>query len=89
MKRHNVPGVSVGIYWQGREYLKGLRRHQRSTIRCPVDADTMFRIGSTTKTFTATAHDAAGRAGQGRSRGAGAHTTCRTSRSPTKRWRRA
>lgn len=54
MKRYNVPGVSVGIYWQGREHLRGYGV-TNVDHPLPVDADTMFRIGSTTKTFTATA----------------------------------
>jgi CubicO group peptidase (beta-lactamase class C family) len=54
MKRYHVPGVSVGIFWQGREYLKGYGV-TNVDHPLPVDADTLFRIGSTTKTFTGTA----------------------------------
>ena len=35
--------------------MSGASASPTSTIRLPVDADTLFRIGSTTKTFTATA----------------------------------
>lgn len=54
MKRTGVPGVSVGI-------LKGARRHTNgygvTNVDHPleVDDDTLFQIGSTTKTYTATA----------------------------------
>ncbi len=54
MARYHVPGVAVGIWWQGREYLKGFGV-TNVDHKLPVDADTLFRIGSTTKTFTATA----------------------------------
>ena len=54
MKRYHVPGVAVGVYWQGREHLKGFGV-TNVDHPLPVDADTLFRIGSTTKTFTATA----------------------------------
>jgi CubicO group peptidase (beta-lactamase class C family) len=54
MKRFHVPGVAVGVYWQGREHLKGFGV-TNVDHPLPVDADTLFRIGSTTKTFTGTA----------------------------------
>jgi CubicO group peptidase (beta-lactamase class C family) len=54
MKRYNVPGVAVGVYWQGHEHLRGFGV-TNIDHPLPVDADTLFRIGSTTKTFTATA----------------------------------
>jgi CubicO group peptidase (beta-lactamase class C family) len=54
MKRFHVPGVSVGVYWQGREHLRGFGV-TNVDHPVPVDADTLFRIGSTTKTFTGTA----------------------------------
>ncbi|MEO7234106.1 MAG: serine hydrolase domain-containing protein [Lapillicoccus sp.] len=49
-----VPGVAVGVWYQGKEYLKG---YGVTSLADPqtVTADTVFRIGSTTKTFTATA----------------------------------
>ena len=54
MAHHHVPGVAVGVWWQGRDHLKGFGVTNVDHPR-PVDADTLFRIGSTTKTFTATA----------------------------------
>jgi CubicO group peptidase (beta-lactamase class C family) len=54
MKRLRVPGVAVGVYWQGREHLRGFGV-TNVAHPLPVDADTLFRIGSTTKTFTGTA----------------------------------
>jgi CubicO group peptidase (beta-lactamase class C family) len=54
MKRFHVPGVAVGVYWQGREHLRGFGV-TNVDHPLPVDADTLFRIGSTTKTFTGTA----------------------------------
>jgi CubicO group peptidase (beta-lactamase class C family) len=54
MKRYHVPGVAVGVWWQGREHLRGFGV-TNVDHPVPVDADTLFRIGSTTKTFTATA----------------------------------
>ena len=54
MVRHKVPGVAIGIVCEGREFMKGFGvtnvRHP-----LPVDEKTLFQIGSTTKTFTATA----------------------------------
>ena len=54
MKRYHVPGVAVGVCWQGREHVRGFGV-TNVDHPLPVDADTLFRIGSTTKTFTATA----------------------------------
>ena len=54
MERYHVPGVAVGVCWQGREHLRGFGV-TNVDHPLPVDADTLFRIGSTTKTFTATA----------------------------------
>jgi CubicO group peptidase (beta-lactamase class C family) len=54
MARNKVPGVVLGIVCEGREFMKGFGvtsvRHP-----LPVDEKTLFQIGSTTKTFTATA----------------------------------
>ena len=54
MVQHKVPGVALGIVCEGREFMKGFGvtnvRHP-----LPVDEKTLFQIGSTTKTFTATA----------------------------------
>lgn len=54
MKRFNVPGVAVGVYYQNREYVRGYGV-TNVDYPLPVDGDTLFRIGSTTKTFTGTA----------------------------------
>src|SRR5579862_2017262 len=54
MAHHKVSGVALGIVCEGREFMKGFGvtnvRHP-----LPVDEKTLFQIGSTTKTFTATA----------------------------------
>src|SRR6202167_5915712 len=54
MARHKVPGVALGIVYEGREFMKGFGvtsvRHP-----LPVDEKMLFRSGSTTNTFTATA----------------------------------
>jgi CubicO group peptidase (beta-lactamase class C family) len=54
MARHNIPGVAVGLVHDGREYVRG---YGITNVEHPsaVDGDTLFRIGSTTKTFTGTA----------------------------------
>jgi CubicO group peptidase (beta-lactamase class C family) len=49
MKRYHVPGVAVGVYWQGREHVRGFGV-TNVDHPLPVDTDTLFRIGSTTKT---------------------------------------
>jgi CubicO group peptidase (beta-lactamase class C family) len=53
MKRHRVPGVAVGIFADGREFTAGFGV---TNIRHPLEVNehTLFQIGSTTKTFTAT-----------------------------------
>jgi len=54
MARYAVPGVAVGVWHQGREHLRGFGV---TNIEEPEDVteDTLFRVGSTTKTFTGTA----------------------------------
>lgn len=54
MRRLGVPGVAVGILHRGKRYVKG---YGVTNVDHPlqVQADTLFQIGSTTKTFTATA----------------------------------
>ncbi len=49
MERYHVPGVAVGIFYNGREYVRG---YGRTNVEKPstVDGDTLFRIGSVTKT---------------------------------------
>jgi CubicO group peptidase (beta-lactamase class C family) len=54
MKRLGVPGVAAGILHNNREYVAGFGVTSIENP-LPVDPDTLFQIGSTTKTFTATA----------------------------------
>jgi CubicO group peptidase (beta-lactamase class C family) len=53
MKAYGIPGAAVGVWAGGQEYVKG---YGVTNIDhpVPVDGDTVFRIGSTTKTFTGT-----------------------------------
>ncbi len=53
MRRLQVPGVAVGLYHQGREHLAGFGITSVENP-LPVTADTLFQIGSTTKTITGT-----------------------------------
>lgn len=53
MVRLQVPGVSVGIVFNGREHLAGFGVTSVENP-LPVTADTLFQIGSTTKTVTGT-----------------------------------
>jgi CubicO group peptidase (beta-lactamase class C family) len=53
MAEHQIPGVAVGVYYQGEEYVRGYGVTNVDYPQ-PVDEDTLFRIGSTTKTFTGT-----------------------------------
>jgi CubicO group peptidase (beta-lactamase class C family) len=53
MARYGIPGVAVGVLAQGREYVRGYGVINVD-YPVPVDGDTLFRIGSTTKTFTGT-----------------------------------
>jgi CubicO group peptidase (beta-lactamase class C family) len=54
MHRLRVPGVAVGVLHEGREFTKGFGI---TNIESPVEVneETLFHIGSTSKTFTATA----------------------------------
>ena len=54
MERYGVPGVAVGIAYGDEEYLAG---YGVTSVEnpLPVTPDTLFQIGSTTKTMTATA----------------------------------
>ncbi|MBV9279623.1 MAG: beta-lactamase family protein, partial [Chloroflexi bacterium] len=54
MDRLHVPGVVVGILCDGKEYAAGFGV-TNVEHPLPVGADTLFQIGSTTKTFTGTA----------------------------------
>ncbi len=53
MREHQVPGVAVGLWHDGRERLAG---YGVTSVEnpLPVTADTLFQIGSTTKTVTGT-----------------------------------
>ncbi len=53
MAQHQIPGVAVGVYYQGQEYVRGYGVTNVDYPQ-PVDGDTLFRIGSTNKTFTGT-----------------------------------
>jgi CubicO group peptidase (beta-lactamase class C family) len=54
MTAYRIPGVAVGVLHEGVEYVKGFGV-TNVDYPVPVDTDTMFRIASTTKTFTGTA----------------------------------
>ncbi|MFC7673699.1 serine hydrolase domain-containing protein [Mycolicibacterium sp. GCM10028919] len=53
MKAYGIPGVAAAVWAGGREHVKGygITNVDHPT---PVDGDTIFKIGSTTKTFTGT-----------------------------------
>jgi CubicO group peptidase (beta-lactamase class C family) len=53
MKRLQVPGVAIGIWNKGKEYAEGfgITSVEHSL---PVTADTLFQMGSISKTFTGT-----------------------------------
>jgi CubicO group peptidase (beta-lactamase class C family) len=53
MARYYIPGVAVGVLYQGQEYVRGYGVTNVEYPQ-PVDGDTLFRIASTTKTFTGT-----------------------------------
>jgi CubicO group peptidase (beta-lactamase class C family) len=53
MRRLSVPGVAVGLFHDGREHLAGFGITSVENP-LPVTADTLFQIGSTTKTLTGT-----------------------------------
>ncbi|MEU4561535.1 serine hydrolase domain-containing protein [Actinoplanes sp. NPDC023936] len=55
MELYAVPGVAFGLRYRGREYVRGFGVTSL-TDPSPVDGDTtVFRVASTTKTFTGTA----------------------------------
>jgi CubicO group peptidase (beta-lactamase class C family) len=54
MERLRVPGVAAGIYFLGNEYTAGYGLTSLDNP-LPVTSGTLFQIGSTTKTITATA----------------------------------
>jgi CubicO group peptidase (beta-lactamase class C family) len=54
MERLRVPGVAAGVFFEGREYQAGFGLTSLDNP-LPVTETTLFQIGSTTKTITATA----------------------------------
>ena len=54
MAKYAIPGVGLGLWWRGREYVRGFGVTSVD-VPTPVSGDTVFRVGSTTKTFTGTA----------------------------------
>lgn len=54
MAKYHIPGVAIGVYSQGEAYVRGYGVTNVDDPE-PVDGDTLFRIASTTKTFTGTA----------------------------------
>lgn len=54
MERHHVPGVAIGVLHQEKQYMDGFGVTSVDHP-LPVDEHTLFQIGSTTKTITATA----------------------------------
>ena len=54
MAKYAIPGAGLGVWYRGREYVRGFGVTNVDTNE-PVSPDTAFRIGSTSKTFTATA----------------------------------
>ncbi|WP_308467700.1 serine hydrolase domain-containing protein [Rathayibacter soli] len=54
MKKYKVPGSAVGVWYKGAEHVRGFGVTNVEDPQ-PVTGDTLFRIGSTTKTVTGTA----------------------------------
>lgn len=52
MKQYGIPGMAVGVTVDGRHYVFEYGVTSKATGK-PVDASTLFEIGSVTKTFTA------------------------------------
>jgi CubicO group peptidase (beta-lactamase class C family) len=53
--REHIPGASWGVIVDGELVHVGVTGHRELATRSPVDADTVFRIASMTKSFTAMA----------------------------------
>ena len=53
MAAYRIPGVAVAVYYRGQEHVRGYGVTNVDYPQ-PVDGDTLFRIGSITKTFTGT-----------------------------------
>jgi CubicO group peptidase (beta-lactamase class C family) len=54
MTEHRIPGAAVGVWFGGREEHAAFGVASMNTLQ-PVGPDTLFQIGSLTKTYTATA----------------------------------
>lgn len=54
MERYGIAGVGLGLWYRGTEYVRGFGV-TRTDAPEDVDGDTVFRVGSTTKTFTGAA----------------------------------
>jgi CubicO group peptidase (beta-lactamase class C family) len=54
MERYAIPGVALGLWHRGFSYVRGYGITDVDHPE-PVTGDTVFRVGSTTKTFTGTA----------------------------------
>ncbi|HEY7064481.1 MAG TPA: serine hydrolase domain-containing protein [Chloroflexota bacterium] len=52
MAEYQIPGVAVGVYYQGQDYVRGYGVTNVDYPQ-PVDGDTLFRMASVAKTFTA------------------------------------
>lgn len=54
MDKYQIPGAAVAVLYRGHQHVRGFGiTNVRHPV--PVDGDTLFQIGSTTKTFTGTA----------------------------------
>jgi CubicO group peptidase (beta-lactamase class C family) len=53
MANYGIPGVAVGVLHRGEEFVRGYGV-TNVDYPIPVDGDTVFRVASTTKTFTGT-----------------------------------
>lgn len=53
MEREGIPGMAVGIVYDGQSYVLNYGTASRASGK-PVNDDTLFEIGSVSKTFTAT-----------------------------------
>jgi CubicO group peptidase (beta-lactamase class C family) len=53
MTKYAIPGVAVGVWYRGTEYVRGYGVTNVDHPK-PVTGDTVFRVASTTKTFTGT-----------------------------------